>query len=174
MISRFSVPAQFFSLVFGVFLFSLISIGCYSLKSASIPAELNTFFVDNFELSARNALPTIPILFSEALRNKILNESRLTQVEINPDITLSGEISGYRISSVAPEAGQTSAFNRLEISVSVNYENAKNKDQSWTKRFSFFEDYPRETNIANVQDELITNINNQLVEDIFNAAFTTW
>lgn len=160
-----------FVLLFAV---GLMFAGCYSLKSASIPSELNTFYVDNFKLTARNALPTMSQLFSEALRNKILNESRLQLVEINPDISFSGEITSFRVSSVAPEAGQTAAFNRLEIGVNVDFENSKNKKQSWTKRFSFFEDFDRSENLVNVQEDLILNINNQLVEDIFNAAFTTW
>lgn len=159
----------FFVLVFGAF-----SSGCYSLKSASIPAGVNTFFVGEFELQARNANPTIPQVFGEALRNKILNESRLVQAEINPDISFSGAITSWRVSSVAPEAGQTSAFNRLEIGVNVVFENTIDEDASFTKRFSFFEDYDRSINLLDVQEGLITNINNQIVEDIFNAAFTSW
>lgn len=147
---------------------------CYSLKSATIPPELNTFFVDQFELRARNALPTIPQLFTEALRNKILNESRLTQVEINPDITFSGEITSYRVTSVAPERGQTASFNRLEIGVRVEFENATDSKASWTKSFSFFEDFDRNANLVSIQEELVTTINDQLVENIFNEAFAGW
>lgn len=153
---------------------SILMPSCYSLKSAVIPANLNTFFVADFENRAANALPTLPQTFSDALRNKILNESRLVQAEINPDISFSGEIMSYRITSVAPERGSTSAFNRLEISVNVNYENTSDSALSWTKRFSFFENYDRNTNINDIQDELIETINAQLVEDIYNAAFTSW
>lgn len=154
--------------------FGMLFATCYSLKSASIPSTINTFFVGEFELQARNALPTMPQIFGEALRNKILNESRLVQAEINPDISFKGEIVSFRVSSVAPEAGQTAAFNRLEISVSVDYENTTDNKLSWKKRFSFFEDFDRSQNLVDIQDGLITNINDQLVEDIYNAAFTTW
>ncbi|MBT8220911.1 MAG: hypothetical protein KJP00_13860 [Bacteroidia bacterium] len=147
---------------------------CYSLKSAVIPPELNSFFVAEFDIRASNALPTLPQTFSDALRNKILNESRLVQSDIDPDISFSGEIMTYRISSVAPERGATSAFNRLEIAVNVKLENTKTEDQSWTKRFSFFENYDRNTNINDIQDELIDTIVAQLVEDIYNASFTSW
>lgn len=153
---------------------SFLLSGCYSLKSASIPASINTFFVGKFDLQASNALPTIPQVFGEALRNKILNESRLVQAEIQPDISFTGEITSYRVSTVAPEAGQTAAFNRLEIGVNIVFENTVDQSASWTKRFSFFEDFDRAQNLADIQDGLITNINNQLVEDIFNAAFTSW
>jgi len=161
-------------LSFLVVLFGILFATCYSLKSASIPSTINTFFVGDFTLQARNALPTMPQIFGEALRNKILNESRLVQAEINPDISFKGEIVSFRVSSVAPEAGQTAAFNRLEISVSVDYENTIDDKLSWTKRFSFFEDFDRSQNLVDIQDGLITNINDQLVEDIYNAAFTTW
>lgn len=154
--------------------FGILFASCYSLKSASIPSTINTFFVGDFTLQARNALPTMPQIFAEALRNKILNESRLILTEINPDISFKGEIVSYRVSAVAPEAGQTAAFNRLEISVSLDYENTIDDKLSWNKRFSFFEDFDRSQNLVDIQDGLITNINAQLVEDIFNAAFTTW
>ena len=173
MASSPSIPRSLYSILI-VLLIGTQFAGCYSLKSASIPAGINTFFVGNFDLQARNALPTIPQIFGEALRNKILNESRLVQAEINPDISFTGEITSYRVSSVAPEAGQTSAFNRLEIGVNVVFENTIDEDASWTKRFSFFEDYDRADNLLDIQDGLITNINDQLVEDIYNAAFTSW
>lgn len=154
--------------------FGIMFASCYSLKSASIPPELNTFFVDQFDLRARNALPTIPLLFTEALRNKILNESRLTLVEINPDISFSGEISSYRVTSVAPEAGQTAAFNRLEIGVRIVFENAQNPKANWQKNFSFFEDFDRNANFVSIQEELVNSINDQLVENIFNETFASW
>lgn len=163
-----------FGLVIGSIMMVVTLPGCYSLKSASIPSTINTFFVGNFDLQARNALPTMSQIFGEALRNKILNESRLVQAEINPDISFSGEIVSFRVTSVAPESGSTAAFNRLEIGVSVKYENTIDDKQSWTKRFSFFEDYDRSQNLVDIQDGLVTNINDQLVEDIFNAAFTSW
>jgi len=165
---------SFMKIGFLIAAFGILFASCYSLKSASIPSTINTFFIGEFTLQARNALPTIPQIFGEALRNKILNESRLVLAEVNPDISFKGEIVSYRVSSVAPEVGQTAAFNRLEISVSEDYENTVDEKQSWTKRFQFFEDFDRSQNLVDIQDGLITNINDQLVEDIFNAAFTTW
>ena len=147
---------------------------CYSFKAASIPVEIESFYVEEFDNKTTNSLPILQQLFTEKLKNKILNESRLTFNDVDPDIEFSGSISGYRISSVAPEVGSVAAFNRLEITVSVTFDNNLNEDASWEQRFSFFENYERDVNINDIQEDLIDTINDQLVEDIFNKAFTSW
>ncbi|MBP7273094.1 MAG: LptE family protein [Saprospiraceae bacterium] len=154
--------------------FLLLSSGCYSFKGTSISPDVKTFYVKVFENKAPNVVPTLSIEFTEALRNKIRNESRLIYNDAEPDVEFSGIISDYRVSYVAPQAGETTAFNRLEIAVKVDYVNNKNQKENWTNTFKFFNDFATTENLLNVQDDLIKNINKQLVEDIFNKAFTNW
>jgi hypothetical protein len=47
---------------------------------------------------------------------------------------------------------------------------------SWPteKSFSHFAEFPNDTDLLTVQDQLITDITRQLLEDIFNAAFNNW
>jgi hypothetical protein len=69
---------------------------------------------------------------------------------------------------VAPIAGAT----RLTITVNVVYVNNVNKKDSFTQSFPAFADYTGD--ITNQQQALITTINKQLSEDIFNRAFANW
>ena len=153
--------------------FLLIS-SCYSLKGISIPSDVNTFYVEDFNTSARNAPSDINQVFSEALRQKVRNESRLQYSEIDPDIIFSGTIASFRVNSVAPTEGNTTALNRLEIKVKVVYENVKNEEDTWDSNFSFFNDFDSTQDLLSIQDELIDNIFVQLTEDVFNKAFTNW
>ena len=119
-------------------------------------------------------MPTLSTDFTEALKDKIRNESRLIFAETDPDIVFSGAITRYSVTPVAPDQGETIALNRLEIAVRVVYENTVKEEQNWQQNFSFFQDFPGGQNLIDVQDELVAAINDQLVENIFNAAFNNW
>ncbi len=148
--------------------------GCYSFKGISIPAEAETFYLTDLE----NRIPTAPIdlgqQFSETLKLKLTNESRLNFSDLDPDIQFSGEISRFAVTSVAPQPGESTAFNRLEIGVRIKYEYKLNEEENWESSFSFYQDYSRDENLLDIQDGLITVIFKQLTEDIFNKAFTNW
>lgn len=152
----------------------LLTSGCYSFRGITIPAEASTFFVE--ELS--NRVPTAPAdigqTFSETLKQKLLNQSRLNFAEIDPDLSFKGEVTRFSVNSVAPQPGEFTAFNRLDIAVRISYESRLNEEDNWENSFSFYEDFPRDDNLLDLQDQLITNIFRQLVEDIFNKAFTNW
>jgi len=157
---------------------TLILSACYSLKGIAIDPATNTFYVATFENTANNVVPNLDQDFTEALRRKIRDNSRLRFTDINPDIEFSGAITSYRITAQAPEAGETVSFNRLTITVSVDYVDNKkdenSKDRKWTKSFSFFENFEASQNILDIQDGLIEDINTELVERIFNHSFTSW
>jgi hypothetical protein len=148
--------------------------GCYSFKGISIPAEVKTFSVKKLDLRANNAPPALSQLFSERLRQKIRNESRLVENNDNPDVIFSGAVSAYDVLAVAPQPGETSGQNRLNIEVSIEYTNSKDEKQNWQQSFSQGAPFPATQNLLSVQETLITDINNRLVEDIFNKAFTNW
>ena len=135
---------------------------------------MNTFYIEPFELLTSDAEPTLPTVFSESLSDKILTESKLRKEQVDPDYIFSGAITGYRVTAVAPQPGEVSAFNRLEISVKVAFEHTKDEEQSFDNTFSFFSDFPSDQNILNIQNVLIDVIFEQITEDVFNKAFTNW
>ena len=147
---------------------------CYTFTGISIPDEANSFSISEFENRAFNAPPNLGNTFSESLKDKIRNESKLTYAENNGDIQFKGSVVSFDVSSVAPTAGERSAFSRLTINVSVEYDSMVEEDPAWKQNFSFFQDYGNEENLLDIQDELIDAIYTQILEDIFNKAFTNW
>ena len=147
---------------------------CYSFKGISIDPSIKTFYVTLFDNLSNEAPPTLGQDFTETFRDKIRNESRLNLKDTDPDIDFTGAISSFRVSAEAPEPGQTTSFNRLTITVSVEYVNNRDEDNKWKKNFSYFANFPADQNLLDVQDQLITTINDQIVEDIFNFSFTDW
>jgi hypothetical protein len=161
-------------LYISVILITLIFNSCYSFKGIAIPPDINTYYVDNFQNAVPQAPGDINQRFSEALRAKIRNESRLTYLEENADIEFSGSITGFRLSPEAPQAGNTVALNKLEITVSVNFTNNKDESKNWKKQFSFFRTFESDKDFISIQESLIDEIFKQLMENIFNEAFTGW
>lgn len=153
---------------------SLSSCFFYSFQGTSIPAEVDSYFVERFDVRASNAIPTLGQTLSEALKDKIRAESNLNQTESDPDIEFKGVVTDYYISSEAPQAGATTAFNRLTITLSVEYIYHQDEKKGWKDSFRSFSDFGASDNLIDVQDRLIDEIQEEMIEKIFNKAFNDW
>jgi hypothetical protein len=153
---------------------ALTQSGCYSFQGIVIDPDVKTYYVNQFVNSAPSVVPTLAPDFTEDLKDKIRNESRLIYTEVDPDIEFSGTITEYRVSSEAPQPGELVAFNRLTITIAVEYENHKHPAKASKFNVSWYAEYPANANLLTVQDQLIREISVQLVEDIFTKAFTNW
>ncbi len=147
---------------------------CYRFKGISIAPETNTFYIDNFKISVPNAPATINTIFRDGLNKKIRQETRLRYSDTDPDIEFSGAFTQYNVSYEAPKPGETSAFNRLTITVKVEFTNNKDEEKDWARSFSFFFDYPSSQNLSDIEEEAISTIYKNLYDDVFNAAFNNW
>jgi hypothetical protein len=155
---------------------SVVLASCYSFKGISIDPSVNTFAVRNFSTLAPNAPPTLGVDFTERLKDKVRTETRLTLQTDNPDVEFSGSITDFRVIPVAPKPGEQVALNRLEIRLRVGYLNNIQEKGGWPNErdFSFFAEFPNDVDLLTVQNDLIRQISDQLLEDIFNAAFNNW
>ncbi|MCH2023106.1 MAG: LPS assembly lipoprotein LptE [Saprospiraceae bacterium] len=137
---------------------------------------LKTFSLEQFEVKVTNAPPTCGQTFSEQLKDKIISNTRLAYQVGKSDIEFSGNITGYTLSSLAPQANQTVAFQRLTINVAVNFKNTKQKDGSedWNQTFSRFANFSSDEDLSSVEEVLIQDIYDQVLNDVFNKAFSGW
>ena len=157
-----------------LFLFLALS-GCYSFQGIAIAREIETYYVAQFDNISGNVVPTLAPNFTEKLKDKVRNESRLIYLDNqDADVEFSGVISEFRVTSEAPQPGESVAFNRLTIGIRVEYTNRAKEEESTTINSSFYAEYPSDTNLLDVQEELIETITDQLVEDVFTKAFTNW
>lgn len=147
---------------------------CYSFRGIAIDEGVNTFYVAPFVNRSSNVVPTLAPNFTEKVKDKIRNESRLIYNEVNPDVEFEGTITGYTVTSEAPQPGETVAINRLTIRASVDVIYARDEEKNETLNVSWYAEFPGSTNLLDVQDDLIEEITNQLAEDIFTKAFTNW
>ena len=147
----------------------------YKLSGASIPAEMKTVSVQFFENNATLVVPYLSQSFTEALKDRIRNQSRLSVVRAEGDANFEGRITDYSIRPVAIQGNERAGLSRLSITISVKYSNALKPEQSFEQSFTRFQDLDLAAGALQTQESrLIPLINQQLTEDIFNRAFDNW
>lgn len=144
------------------------------LANTSIPPHIETFYVAPFRSLAYNAPPDIGNTFSEEFKVYVRRQSRLSYTDTNPDVEFEGSVKSFQLTSIAPSANETTQLNRLTITIEVQYTDNQSDGNNWKNNFSFREDFGAEQNLADVQDQLIANIFEQLTQDVFNKAFGKW
>ena len=149
--------------------------GGYSLSGASIPEAAKTFSVAYFPNNAPMVSPTLSTMLTEALKDKFSRQTRLQQVEEGGDFAFEGEITNYTSTTSSVSSGDYALQNRLTITVKVNFQNAVDQTTSFnSKTFSQYADYDASQLLVDVQDQLIEEIVNALVNDIYMAAAGNW
>ena len=147
----------------------------YSFTGASISPDVKTVSIQYFTNNATLVMPTLSRQLTDALKDYFTSQSNLVLVDRNGDLNLQGSISGFTNQPVAIQGNETAAMNRITITVSVTFTNKKNEKQNFeNKTFSRYQDYSSSLSLVAVQDDLVKQINDQLVQDIFNQAVVNW
>ena len=153
---------------------SLSCCGIYSFSGASIPSEAKSFSVEYFKTSTSSAPSLLSRILTESLSDLIISQTNLDFVEFDGDLRFSGKISKYQITPISINSNESVGKNRLTISVFVKYENTFNDELSYEKSFSHYSDFESSDNFANVEENLIEEIKDVILENIFNKAFVNW
>ena len=154
---------------------SLSSCGIYSFSGTSIQPDVNTVTINLFEYKALKVNPTLSNDLTEGLKNRFRTMTRLEQVDMDGDLEITGEVTGYNVSASSITADEVAASNKLTISVKVSFINRKHPEDDFTdKSFSNYSEYDSTLSIDAVEASLTAEIVEKLVEDIFNASVAQW
>lgn len=146
----------------------------YSLSGASIPPDAKTFSVAYFPNNAPMVAPVLSATLTDELTQRFASRTSLMQVEEGGDFAFEGEIVGYSSTTSSVSSGDYALQNRLTISVKVKFTNAIDDKMSFNRNFSAYADYDSTKLLTEVESELIPQIVEQLVTDIFQAAASNW
>ena len=137
-----------------------------------------TFNIDQFGVKNATAPPTSGLTFSEQLKTRILNNTKLTYLQTSEeaDLLFAGDVTGYQLEALAPQADQSVALQRLTIQLTISYTNTKDKtgQSDWTENFSRFANFAADQDLASVEQQLIEEVYDQVLDDVFNKAFSGW
>jgi hypothetical protein len=146
----------------------------YSFTGASISPKVKTIAIMNFPNNAPLVVPTLSNTFTDALKDYFTSQTNLILVKQSGDLVIEGSITGYAVQPIAIQGNETAAMNRLTITVSVKFTNRTDEKQNFETTFSRYQDYSSSRNLSSVQDVLIQQIDDQLVQDIYNKAVVNW
>jgi len=152
--------------------------GCtvsYSFTGASI--DYNTTKTITIEPFANRAAyqwaPMAPML-NTTLCDRYNNQTKLVQVKRDGDLVITGEITSYDQTNKSVSADGYSSMVQLRMTVKVKYTNNKKHQDDFDKTFSANREYDASQQLSAVQDELVQQMIDDIVDQIFNATVAKW
>lgn len=147
----------------------------YQFNQISIPPDIKTVRVLPIENKARLMNTQLSPQLTERLRQKIVTQTPLTQVNgDNADYEISAYVSTYDISTSGISQQQV-ATSRLTVGVNVTLldrktANKEPKNFTVSRSFDFSANLTLQQAEQKLNDEMIRN----LVDEIFNQIFSDW
>ena len=155
--------------------FLVQSCGIYSFTGTSIQPDVKTITINYFEYKALKVNPSLSNQVTEALKDKFTKLTKLEQVDMDGDLEIIGEISGYDVKATAITANEQAAQNRLTVNVKITFVNRKYPEDSFeNKSFSAYADFDAMQTLDAVEGTLCEEIVEKLCEDMFNATVANW
>ena len=147
----------------------------YKFNGASIDyTKTKTIQINDFPIRSSYVWGPMGPLFNNTLKDQYANHTRLVQVKRNGDLKLEGEIVNYSQRNKSVSSEGYSAQTELTITVNVRFTNNANHKEDFEKQFSASQTYETTQSLNAVQEELVTQIIKDIVEQIFNATVANW
>lgn len=165
-----------------IILFSFISI--FSITSCKVSFSLNgssinydkvkSVSIEKFPIRSAYVWAPMESMFYTTLSDAYANKTKLQVLQRNGDLQLSGEITEYSQLNKAISSDGYSAQTQLKMTVNVRYSNNSNHDEDFEKAFSATTEYDSSQQLNAVQEELVQEMINNIVDQIFNATVANW
>lgn len=141
------------------------------------PSLYQKITIRNFFSDIPDGPANLGINFTEEIRDYYQRNTPLELVQSGAEVEMEGSITGYTVTPVSPSGGdqfQGAQKQRLTITVKVNYVDYVDDKNTFSTPFSFFLDFEADENLSDVEDELIPEIFDQIIFDIFNKTYANW
>ena len=149
--------------------------GIYSFTGTSSQPDVKTITINYFEYKALKVNPTLSNTITEALKDKFTKMTKLEQVDLDGDLEIIGEVTGYDVKATAITANEQAAQNRLTVNVKITFIDRKYPENSFeNKSFSAYADFDAMQQLDAVESSLCEEIVEKLCEDMFNATVANW
>ena len=171
-------------LISAILLILVGTLGCghYGFSGASIDYNsTRTLSITNFFNDSPGGLPNMGQLFTEKLKDYFQRNTKLELIPNNGDLQFEGSIVDYQVrpqAIVSPgdrNVSDQSGLMRVTIFVEVGFSNQAKDSDNFQRRFSFYADYdPQATTLNAIEGELVEEIFDQIIFDIFQASVAQW
>ena len=149
------------------------SCGVYSFKDVTIPPDVKSIHIGYIENKARYVNPQLSPQLTDRLKQKINNQTRLSQIESGADWDVSAYVSSYDISTAAV-SNQKSSTNRLTVAVHIIFRDSKDEKKNYEADVTRNFDFDANTSFSSAEPALLQQILDSMPDDIFNRIFSNW
>ena len=147
----------------------------YRFNGASINYDkVKTITLNNFENRALYQYGPLAPLFNNKLQDAYAQQTKLQFVKRGGDLELSGEITGYDVYNKAVAADGYSAQVELRLTVNVRFTNNVKHTEDFERQFTATATYENTQTLNAVQEELVTQMVEEITDQIFNATVANW
>ena len=147
----------------------------YKFNGASINYDIiKTISLESFPNRAVYQWGPMESMFNNALSDIYANQTKLQQVARGGDLSLSGEITSYDQVNKSISSDGYSSMMQLKMTVNVRFENTKNHSEDFERQFSASREFDTSQQLNDVQEELVNQMIDEIVEQIFNATVANW
>ena len=162
----------------GVVCLAMLLTACsvsYKFNGASIDySKTKTIQIADFPIRSSYVWGPMGPIFNNELKDLFGKRTRLQQVKRNGDLKIEGEITRYEQPNKAVSSDGYSAMTELSMTVNVRFTNNKKHEQDFDKTFSANREYDSSQQLAAVQEELVQQMIDDIVDQIFNATVAIW
>ena len=147
----------------------------YKFNGASIDySKTKTIQIADFPIRSAYVWGPMASIFNNQLKDQYANHTKLTQVKRNGDMKLEGEITKYEQRNKSVSADGYSAQTELSITVNVRFTNNAKHEEDFERQFTANQSYDTTQSLNSVQEELVTQMVKDIVDQIFNATVANW
>ena len=166
---------QFVWIAIGLYIITACSFKGYKFNGASIDyTQTKTIQIAEFQNRSSYVWGPMASMFNNRLRDQFADHTKLIQVKRNGDLRLEGEITQYSQRNKSISSEGHSAQTELSITVNVRFTNTKKHSEDFERQFTASATYETTQSLNAVQEELVTQMIKDIVDQIFNATVANW
>ena len=161
--------------VIGLCIITACSFKGYKFNGASIDyTQTKTIQIAEFQNRSSYVWGPMASMFNNRLRDQFADHTKLIQVKRNGDLRLDGEITQYSQRNKSISSDGHSAQTELSMTVNVRFTNTKKHSEDFERQFMATATYETTQSLNAVQEELVTQMTRDIVDQIFNATVANW
>lgn len=147
----------------------------YKLNGASIDyTKTKTIQIADFPIRSSYVWGPMGPMFNNQLKDEFASHTKLIQVKRDGDMKIEGEITQYTQRNKSVAADGRSAQTELSITVNVRFTNNADHNQDFERQFTSSTSYDTTQSLNAVQEDLVTEMVENLAKQIFNATVANW
>jgi ABC-type uncharacterized transport system auxiliary subunit len=147
----------------------------YRFNGASIDyTTTKTIQIDNFPIRSAYVWAPMQSIFQNRLTDVYANQTKLRQVKKNGDLQLAGEIVAFDQFNKGISSNGYSSQIQLKMTVNVRFVNNKKHTDDFERQFTATSEYEASQQLNAVQEDLVTQMTRDIVDQIFNATVANW